>query len=345
MSCRELWADGRLRAAAAQHDWAEVLRRYRALAGLSQTRMGELVGLTQGNLSLAERGRRPITSSELIDRIITGLQMPPELGGPRQLGDTVWGPDPELRDHMAHAHDRGRTDLRLAQRIARVLAEHRRAEDEEDGPTLWPVVRAQLDTVTALIPKASGPAADTLLLLAAEHAQWLSWVAWNEDRRGPATAWLDTAHGWAIDGGHPDMASWVMRVRSRHFLKAGDPVRALRTAEAGRQAVGLSPAARSAAAHQTSLAAAALSERDRARHLADEALKLALQAPHEQDRPGWLYFLDPTRALLQHAMTAYACRDWATAASELREALPSLEGYPRDHAHYTARLADAERRC
>lgn len=284
-------------------------------------------------------------TSEVKTRITEGLQVPDELrAAERYMG---WEPPAELRDRLAHGHRTGRTDLRTADYLGSVLAEHRRAEDEIGGQDLWWVVRSQLDSVTQLLPDTSGEAADRLMLLAAEHAHWLSWVAWRESRHGPALAWIDLAHGWAVDGGHPDMASWAQRVRAHYSLKHGDPVRALRTAEAARHAVArpLSPAAEAAAVHQMAKAAAACGERETARRLADEAQGLALQVPDEQDRPGWLYWLNPARARLQHADTAYACRDWSEAASGFRDALPGLAGYPRDHAIYRARLEDAERRA
>ena len=346
MSRRELWADSVLRAAYARQDWPAIFRRYRHLAGLSQQRLGELVGLTQGYVSNVERGRHHITSTEVVARIVEGMQVPTELGGvARDRALTEWAPDPELRERVAHAQATGRTDLRTAERIERVLAEHRRTEDEVGGRVLWPVVRSQLEAVTHLIPAASGPAADRFMLLAAEHAHWLSWVAWQENMRGPALAWIDVAHGWAVDGGHTDMSSWACRIRSYYSLSSGDPVRALRTAEAARTMPGvLSPAAEAAAAHTASMAAAALGERDRAMHLSDRALELALRAPAEEERPGWLYFLTPVRAQLQAADAAAASRRWADAAAGFRKALPKLTGYPRDEAHYRARLEDAERR-
>ncbi|GAA2790177.1 helix-turn-helix domain-containing protein [Streptomyces showdoensis] len=344
MSRRDLWDDARLRAAAAQRDWAAVLRRYRHLTGLSQSKVGELIAMTQGYVSNIEREQHTITSAEVIQRIVTGLGMPPELGGVGLSGPTLWGPDPELRERVAHAQARGRVDLGTAERLSRVLAEHRRAEDEMDGPVLWAVVRSQLDAVTRLIPESSGPTADTLHVLAAEHAHWLSWVAWQEEQRGPALAWIDAAHGWAVDGGHHDMAAWAVRVRGWYTLRAGDPLRALRTAEAARTMPGLSPAAEAIAAHTASMAAAAVGERDRAMRLRDRALALALSVPDEGDRPAWLYYLTPDRARLHAADTAAACHRWADAAAELRLVLPRLEGYPRDYAHYAARLAEAERR-
>jgi hypothetical protein len=92
------------------------------------------------------------------------------------------------------------------------------------------------------------------------------------------------------------------------------------------------------------MAAAAVGERDRAMHLSERALELALRVPAEQERPGWLYFLTPVRARLQAADAAAACSRWTDAADGFRAALPELEGYPRDRAHYQARLDDVERR-
>ena len=65
----------------------------------------------------------------------------------------------------------------------------------------------------------------------------------------------------------------------------------------------------------------------------------------EEERPGWLYWLDPARARLQLADAAYACHAWADAAEGFREALPALAGFPRDEMYYRARLEDAQRRA
>lgn len=304
------------------------------------------MGIAQPDISAIESGRRRVTSAEVMARITEGLHVPPELTlVPARPDLDDWAPPTELRDRIAHGHATGRTDLRTAEWIGEVLAHHRRGEDEVGGLELWPVVRAQLDSVTRLLPGTTGPAADRLLLLAAEHAHWLSWVAAQQKRPGTALAWIDLAHGWAIDGGHTDMASWVHRIRSYYSLRHGDPVRALRTAEAARLAVGLSPATAAVATHQSATAAAALGEWDRARRLSNDAVELALQTTDEEERPGWLYWLTPTRAMLQLADTAYSCHDWQAAADGIRAALPELVGYPRDHTYYQARMEDAARRA
>jgi hypothetical protein len=303
--------------------------------------------MAQPEISDIERRVRKVTSAEVIERITRGLGVPEELGGlPARSEDlSYWVPPPELRERIARANAAGRPDMRIADWIAGVLATHRRTEDVVGGRDMWPVVRSQLDTVTRQLQHASREQADRLLVLAAEHAHWLSWVADQEGKHGAALAWLDLAHGWAVEAGSYDLMSWVTRVRSHYTLRRDDPVRALRTAEVARQAPGpLSPAAASIAAHAEAMAAAAVAERDRANRLADEALELALRVPDEAARPGWLYWLDPVRARLQRADAAYAVRDWTAAAAGYAAELPALEGFPRDQAYYAARLADARQR-
>ncbi len=339
------WADLRLRASWARRDWAAVFRAYRTTAGISQIKLAALVGLSQSDVSLIERGKREVREVAVMDRIAEGLQVPPELLAlPAASSETQWSPDPELTERVARSHVTGRTDTRSADWLALTLAEHRRAEDDDAGRDLWAVVRAQLDAVTRLVPGAAGPTADRLMVLAAEHAHWLSWVAAGQGHRGPALAWLDVAHGWALDAGSADMASWLTRVRAYYTLGAGDPVRALRTAESAIRPGQLSPSAASIAAHTAAMAAAAVGERDKARRLAEQAYADALRAPEAEERPGWLYWLSPTRAKLLLGEAAHASRDWSTAESALREGLAELEGFPRDHEFYRSRMEDARRR-
>ncbi|NVI90726.1 helix-turn-helix transcriptional regulator [Actinomadura sp. BRA 177] len=347
MSDPRPWTDPQLRAAWAKGDWSEIFRRYRQVAGLTQRQLEPLVGMAQPYISNIERRNVTVTSAEVVERITHGLGVPEELSGVsgHEDGPSIWQPPAELRERIAHAHTTGRVNLSVATWIADVLATYRRAEDTASGRDLWPVVRSQLDAVTQLLPDSSGETADGLLTLAAEHAHWLSWVAAQENQTGPALAWLDLAQGWAIDAGADNLSSWVNRVRSYYALDRGDPVRALRIAGQARlNGTGLSPAAMAAAAQQEGLAAAALGERDRARRLADEAYDLALQVPDAEDRPGWLYWLDPVRAQLQRADLSYAVRDYSDAAAGYGQSLDQLRDYPRDHAYYSARYQDARSR-
>uniref|UniRef100_UPI003F499B73 helix-turn-helix domain-containing protein n=1 Tax=Actinoplanes sp. CA-151224 TaxID=3239904 RepID=UPI003F499B73 len=251
-------------------------------------------------------------------------------------------PYPELRDRIAHSRESGTVDLGTVACIRDALGTYRRTEDITGGVQLWPIVQGQLQAVTDLIPKSSGKVLDDVLSLAAEHAHWLSWVAFGEKNPGAALAWLDHAHGWATEAGAFDLVSWIARVKSTYALSGGDPVRAQRSAQlASRLSNNGSPSARSIAANAEALAAAALGNFDQARRLGDEAYAHAQQAPEAGDRPSWLYWLDPVRAELQRADTAYAVQDWDDAAALYSSNLPALLDYPRDYAYYAGRLATA----
>jgi transcriptional regulator with XRE-family HTH domain len=342
------WTDPRLRAAWAQGDLRAVLREYKRAAGISQTTLAGLVGLSQADVSLLIREKRELRDAAVIRRITEGLRVPPELTNlPASTTASEWSPDPELSDRIARARARGSADVEDAHWIAVALAQHRRAEDSGSGVRVWPIIRVQLEEVTKLLPDASGEAADRLLLLAAEHAHWLSWVAHGQGHLGAAQQWLNLAAGWALDAGSADMASWCARVRAYYQLDADDPVRALRTAKAAtRDGHQLSPAAASIARHTEAMAAARVGERDRARRLADQAYEDALRARDEDGRPGWLYWLSPARATLLRGEAAHAARDWVVAADALAQGISALGAdYPRDAAFYSLRLADARRRA
>lgn len=81
------------------------------------------------------------------------------------------------------------------------------------------------------------------------------------------------------------------------------------------------------------MAAAAVGERDRSRRLAEDSYEMALRVPDAEDRPGWLYWLDPVRAKLNLGDAAYAARDWTTRLIDRNEHLAparalSLERIP-----------------
>lgn len=322
------------------------LRSARESAGVSLTRMARLAHFSKGHLSNVESGRRAATPDVVLAyQEVLGDSMQRRqflVGGAAAI--VGWYPGPELSERLVHASASGRADFNLADRIAAALAQQRRAEDVNGGKDLWPVVRSQLDTITELLQSSSDATADRLLILAAEHAHWLSWVAARDDRRGPALRWLDVANGWATDAGSADMLSWLARVRSMYTLMAGDPARALRTAEVASSLPGISAGAASIATHAAALAAAAIGKRDQAERLGDKAHELAQRVPDAGDRPPWLYWLDPVRARLQRADVAYAAGDWSTAADIFEGCLGRLTGMPRDHAYYAARLADARQR-
>jgi transcriptional regulator with XRE-family HTH domain len=201
----DLWSHPTLVSAVAGEDWGQVFRAYRKLTVLSQTKLGDLVGLVQPDVSDIERGRRRVTSLEVRQRIATGLGIPPLLhasGKQPKAGPVtalaLAGPDEDLLARVTSVVDTThRVDAPTLDWLDRLLAEHRRAEDVIGSRPLVEVMRRQLQTVVDLYAGARGPLADRVVRLAAEHAQFLAWMAQDQAQPAAALAWYDRSHEWA----------------------------------------------------------------------------------------------------------------------------------------------------
>lgn len=132
-------------------------------------KVGELVGLAQSDVSVIERGRRQVTSSEVQARIIAGLAAPDRRGppGPHSTAPVPGlllpgpGPDEGLLSRVTSVVDtRTRVDAPTLDWLDRLLAEHRRAEDVMGARPLVDVMRQQLGTVVDLYNNARGPLVD-----------------------------------------------------------------------------------------------------------------------------------------------------------------------------------------
>ncbi|MGX2995580.1 helix-turn-helix domain-containing protein [Streptomyces sp. JNUCC 64] len=102
-----LWDHPTMRRALSERDMGTVLRRFRQHTGISQTKIGALVGLSQPDISAIERGVREVTSADVLERIVTGLDIPADLpplasatdrftpAGPTSVGAGADPADPE----------------------------------------------------------------------------------------------------------------------------------------------------------------------------------------------------------------------------------------------------------
>lgn len=328
--------------AAVDRSWSgaisgSLLRYAREAAHVTVDAVARRGGFSRSHLSNVEAGRRS-AGPDVVDAYLAALGM-----NRRQLlalSATMLaaGPDPDLWERLVTSSATSTVDVATVGRLSATLAAQRRAEDTSGGVALLPAVRGQLDAVTRLIPQATGDQADRLLVLAAEHAHWLSWVAHGQDQVGSAHRWLDLAHGWATDAGSVDMLSWIMRVRAFYRMRGGDAHRALRAADIARGISGVCSSTAAIATHTAAMAAAGLGNFDRCLRLAHEAHQLAHR---DGDRPGWLYFLDRPRADLMLGDAALAAGDAATAVDAFRRGLPGVVHMPRDHAYYVGRLNQA----
>jgi transcriptional regulator with XRE-family HTH domain len=349
-----LWSHPTLVSAVTREDWGQVFRTYRKLTGLSQTRLGELVGLVQPDVSDIERGRRRVTSLEVRQRIATGLGIPRSLHTPAEqpkagpvpaLLLAGPGPDEDLLARVTSVVDTAhRVDAPTLDWLDRLLAEHRRAEDEIGSRPLVEVMRRQLQTVVDLYAGARGSLADRVVRLAAEHAQFLAWMAQDQAQSAAALAWYDRSHEWALEAGDANMAATTLSMKAHMAWSGGRGTRCVRLAEAARwSAPGTSLGVQGMAAQMAARGHALNGDADDAERLLDEAQTLIGRgAEHSEDEPPWMYFYGETWFTLQRGMSALHLRRWQAAIDLLTTGLDALpEEFRRDRTWYKACLAHA----
>ncbi|WP_269854565.1 helix-turn-helix domain-containing protein [Streptomyces sp. RPT161] len=351
----DLWAHPRLVSAIASEDWAAVLRTYRQLAGgVSQTRLGERVGLSQSDVSDIERGRRRVTSVEVRQRIVEGLGIPdrllygaarPDPGPVASLALPGLAPDEDLLARVTSAvNGSTRPDSATLDWFDRLLAEHRRAEDLIGSRPLVDVMRQQLRTVVGLHGCAAGALSDRVVRLAAEHAQFLAWMAQDQGASAAALAWYDRSHEWALEAGDANMAATTLSMKAHMAWSGGRGTRCVRLAEAARwSAPGTSRGVQGMAAQMAARGHALNGEGDDARHLLDEAQELiGRAAERSEDEPPWMYFYDETWFTLQRGMAELHLGGWRAAIDQLTTGLAALpDHHRRDKTWYRSCLAHA----
>ncbi|GAA2370937.1 helix-turn-helix transcriptional regulator [Streptomyces cuspidosporus] len=351
-----LWSHPQLVAAVTSEDWGAVFRTYRKLTGLSQTKLGERVGLAQSDVSDIERGRRQVTSVEVRQRIVSGLDLPPDpqATAARLTADTapVTGvavpgavPDEDLLARVTSVVDMShRVDAATLDWLDRLLAEHRRAEDFTGSRPLIDVMRRQLRTVVDLYAGARGRLADRVIRLASEHAQFLAWMAQDQAQTAAALAWYDRSHEWALEAGDANMAATTLSMKAHMAWSGGRGARCVRLAEAARwSAPGTSLGVQGMAVQMAARGHALQGEASDAHRLFDEAQRLISRASERpEDEPVWMYFYDETWFTLQRGMAALHLRDWREAAEHITAGLDALpDEYRRDKTWYRACLAHA----
>lgn len=349
-----VWSHPQLMSAVVDEDWGAVFRTYRKLTGASQTRIGERVGLAQSDVSDIERGRRRVTSSEVRQRIMTGLEIPSDLMSAQvrpsaspvsALALPGPGPDDDLLTRVTSVVDGShRVDTATLDWLDRLLAEHRRAEDLIGSRPLVDVMRQQLRTVVDLSGSARGALADRVVRLASEHAQFLAWMAQDQAQTAAALAWYDRSHEWALEAGDANMAATALSMKAHMAWSGGRGTRCVRLAEAARwSAPGTSLGVQGMAVQMAARGHALNGDSDDTERLLDEAQSLIGRASeHPEDEPVWMYFYDETWFTLQRGMAALHLRQWHTAVDHLTVGLDALpDEYRRDKTWYRTCLAHA----
>lgn len=341
-----VWSHPELRAAAAIEDWSRVLRTWRALTRSSQSRLGGLIGLAQPDVSAIENRRRTVTSVEVRQRIVEGLGIPAEVLGRNRAEPPL--PSlvlPGLVSDAAAARLKRvrqgglRLDTASLDEMDRLLAAHRRAEDTLGSRVMNGVVTAQFDAVYELYDQARGPLADRLVRLLAEYAQFLAWMAQDQDKAPSALGWFDRSYDWALEAGYGDMAATTMSMKAHMAWSNGQGRRCVRLAEAAASTAGATATTRAMALQMAGRGHALEGDARAACHRLDEAQRIIANAT---DAPPWLYFYGESWFAAQRGMADLHLKEWGRATENLREGLSGFApAYRRDRAWYGACLAHA----
>ncbi len=341
-----MWAHPGLRAAAAAEDWPALLKVWRTLTRSNQSKLGSLVGLSQPDISAIENRRRAVTSVEVRQRIIDGLGVPTELLGAAKaemplpsllLPEVVESP---ATDRLHRVSETGmRLDVASLEAMEGLLASHRRAEDTLGSRVMNGVVIEQFERVAGLYDQARGPLADRLVKLLAEYAQFLAWMAQDQDNAPVALGWFDRSYDWALEAGHGDMAATTMSMKAHLAWSGGKGRRCTRLGEAAASTAGASDATRAMAIQMAGRGRALEGDAEGAYRNLDEAQKIIADA---RDAPPWLYFYGESWISAQRGMADVHLRNWPSAIENLMAGLAGFAPtFRRDRAWYGACLAHA----
>ncbi|MFF3731884.1 helix-turn-helix domain-containing protein [Streptomyces sp. NPDC002476] len=341
-----VWAHPELRAAVAAEDWPMLLKRWRKLTCSSQSKLGALVGLAQSDISAIENRRREVTSVEVRQRITHGLGVPLELLGTQHeelpLPSLVLpGVVSETDAERLIAVKKGglRLDTAFLDAMDALLAAHRRAEDTVGSRTIAPLVTAQFEEVAALYYQARGPLADRVVKLLAEYAQFLAWMAQDQDNAPVALGWFDRSYDWALESGYGDMAATTMSMKAHLAWSQGKGRRCVRLGEAAASTAGASEATRAMAVQMAGRGHALEGDADDAYRRLDEAQQIIAAAT---DAPPSLYFYGESWFAAQRGMADLHLKEWSSAAENLVTGLAGFApSFRRDRAWYGSCLAHA----
>lgn len=347
------------------HDFGTVFRLARQWGGISFLKIADACDIEPERVGKLARGEGSITTYEKIRQIADALRIPGHLVG---LGPRPWesappqaaaretapiaslelsplAPDPDLLDRLTKTvRGPARVDRAILDWLDRLLAEHRRAEDDIGSRPLVGIMRQQLSTVVGLHGTAGSELATRVIRLASEHAQFLAWMAQDQGDSSAALAWYDRSHEWALEAADPHMAATTLSMKAHLAWSAGDARRCVRLAQAARWASpGISLGVQGMAAQMEARGHALDGEADAAHRLLDEAQGLiARAAERPEDEPPWMYFYGENWFTLQRGMAEmHLCR-WDAAVDLLRPGVDALPApYRRDRSWYSACLAHA----
>ncbi|AUG75520.1 hypothetical protein CFP65_0558 [Kitasatospora sp. MMS16-BH015] len=343
------------------------LRRRRLAAGLTLTRLAELLSYSKGHLSKIERGHKapppefarrcdaqlgadgalerlltaphPVTASPSGDQLGFGRRRLLTVGAGSLLGVGLATTLPPASATASPAV----TDSAPVE-IFRAQFDQMRQLGQAGAPgTLLPLLDAQTRTVTELAAQADTVNRARLLALAARYAEYAGWMAQEAGDDLAALSWTARAVDLAEAGGDRDLASYALVRRALITFYAGDAtatVQLVAPARSGR----LPPRIRGLAAQREAQGHALAGDRDACLRSLDQAADLLARADHENDGGpvlGTTHLADP--AAMVTGWCLYDLGRPREAAELLSREYPKIPARAlRSRARYGLRLALAQ---
>ncbi|MFI2612617.1 helix-turn-helix domain-containing protein [Kitasatospora sp. NPDC018619] len=296
------------------------LRRRRIAAGLTLTRLAELLSYSKGHLSKIERGHKP-PPPQLARRcdvqLDAGGELERLLAGPGRA-ESEWsagaartgpGGEPEAPTGTRRPGGLGRRQLfavgatsllggglaaslpaaasaapvaeSLPVEVFRAQFDQMRQLGQCAVPgTLIPLLTAQTRTVCELAAQADRVNRERLLVLAARYGEYTGWMAQEADDNVSALRWTARAVELAEAGGDRDLASYALVRRALITFYAGDAAQTVQLVEPA-QDDALPPRIRGLAAQREAQGHALAGDRSACLRSLDRARDLLARAESE----------------------------------------------------------------
>ena len=338
-----------------RHPWPPIgrnLARLRTQADLTQEQLAERSGVSVDLIRRLEQGSRASARLDSLYRLACALDVPlSELLVTLPPGDgTAGDPDDEERYQRA-LQDPERVDERVVGYLARVLAEHRRADDLFGPRGMLPPITGQLEVIQRFIASARPEVRQQVLSVACQYAQFLGWLYQDAGQHAKAVAWYGRAEEWALECGSLPMVATALSMKADLAMSLREPYRAASLAQAAQAARWRCPPGLRALCAQGEAGAWAAAyalagdaqAADAARRKLDVVQRhvAAMVEGREPEAP-WTYFFTPEFSRMQRAMVLRNLGDVETAIPLFEAGLAALgPGHRRERGQYLARLGFA----
>ncbi|MFJ6566006.1 helix-turn-helix domain-containing protein [Streptomyces sp. NPDC091292] len=225
----------------------------------------------------------------------------------------------------------------------------RHLDDELGSGEVYQLARTELSLIVTLIKsrRYDGPTVDRLHAMASEAARQVAWTAFDQDRPGVAQSFFEGSLRASADAGDPVSGAYALSFAAiQCYSTPGQAGRAVSLLETAQHQVRrkATPRMHATLAARTARALSkAGAKKDCARQL--EIARAALdKGPHDDD-PRILYWVDYGEIEMIAGSSALQLGDPAEAVRRFEAAMkasyPGDEQYPRSHAIYLARAAEA----